>query len=107
MAIADLICLADEVISYDEYVLFDPISPWKKKTITNYYYKQLQRPIFVNGQLVYNPKTTEETKQYCCDQMNTIWEEAKRLRNPHKYYVDLSQKLYDLKNELIQKNKKA
>ncbi len=107
MAIADLICLADEVIPYDEYVLFDPISPWKKKTITNYYYKQLQRPIFVNGQLVYNPKTTEETKQYCCDQMNTIWEEAKRLRNPHKYYVDLSQKLYDLKNELIQKNKKA
>ena len=107
MAIADLICLADEVIPYDEYVLFDPISPWKKKTITNYYYKQLQKPIFVNGSLVYKIKDTEQTKQYCEEQMNTIWEEAKRLRNPHKYYVDLSQKLFDLKNELIQKNKKA
>ena len=61
----------------------------------------------MNGSLVYKVKTTEQTKQYCEDEMSTIWEEAKRLRNPHKYYVDLSQKLYDLKNELIQKNKKV
>jgi len=107
MAIADLICLADEVIPYDEYTIFDPISPWKKKVITNYVYKQLQRPIYVNGSLVYKTKSTEETKTYCTEQMNTIWAEAKRLRNPHKYYVDLSQKLYDLKNELIEKNKKV
>lgn len=107
MAIADLICLADEIIPYDEYVIFDPISPWKKKVISNYYYKQLQKPIFVNGSLVYNIKSTQETKQYCTDQMNTIWDEAKRLRNPHKYYVDLSQNLFDLKNSLIEKNKKV
>lgn len=107
MAIADLICLADEVIPYDEYVIFDPISPWKKKTITNYSYKQLQKPIFVNGSLVYKIKNTEETKEYCKEQMSTIWAEAKRLRNPHKYYVDLSQKLFDLKNSLIEKNKKV
>jgi nicotinate phosphoribosyltransferase len=107
MAIADLICLADEVIPYDEYVIFDPLSPWKKKTITNYTYKQLQRPIFVNGSLVYKVKNTEETKQYCKEQMSTIWDEVKRLRNPHKYYVDLSQKLFDLKNSLIEKNKKV
>lgn len=107
MAIADLICLADEIIPYDEYVIFDPISPWKKKVISNYSYKQLQKPIFVNGSLVYKIKSTQETKQYCTDQMNTIWDEAKRLRNPHKYYVDLSQKLFDLKNTLIEKNKKV
>lgn len=107
MAIADLICLADEIIPYDEYVIFDPISPWKKKVISNYNYKQLQKPIYVNGSLVYKIKSTQETKQYCTDQMNTIWDEAKRLRNPHKYYVDLSQKLYDLKHTLIEKNKKV
>ncbi len=106
MAIADLICLADEVIPYEEYLIFDPISPWKKKIINNYTYKQLQKPIYVNGSLVYKIKSTQETKEYCTEQMNTIWDEAKRLRNPHKYYVDLSQKLFDLKNSLIEKNKK-
>ena len=106
-AIGDLICLADEVIPLDAYVLFDPIAPWKKKEITNYHYKQLQRPIFVNGSCVYNVKSTEETRKFCTEQMDTIWDEVKRLRFPHKYYVDLSEKLYNLKNDLIQKNKKA
>jgi nicotinate phosphoribosyltransferase len=106
-ALADLICLADEVIPLDSYTLFDPDYPWKKKTITNYTFRHLQVPVFVNGQLVYNRKTTLETKAYCSQQMETLWDEVKRLRNPHNYYVDLSEKLWNLKNDLISKNKKV
>ena len=106
-AIADLICLADEVIPLDQYTLFDPDFPWKTKTITNYTFRTLQVPIFVNGQLVYTPKSTLETKAYCQAQMNTLWDEVKRLRNPHSYYVDLSEKLWNLKRDLINKNKKV
>lgn len=105
-AIADLVCLADEIIPFDEYTLFDPISPWKKKTISNYTYKLLQVPIFVNGELVYKMKNTNETKHYCQQQMDTLWDEVKRLRNPHNYYVDLSTKLWHLKNQMIEDNRK-
>jgi nicotinate phosphoribosyltransferase len=106
-AIADLICLADEVIPLDQYTLFDPDFPWKTKTITNYTFRTLQVPVFVNGQLVYTPKSTLETKAYCQAQLNTLWDEVKRLRNPHTYYVDLSEKLWNLKRDLINKNKKV
>lgn len=106
-AIADLICLADEVIPLDQYTLFDPDFPWKTKTISNYTVRTLQVPVFVNGQLVYTPKNTKETKAYCQAQMNTLWDEVKRLRNPHTYYVDLSEKLWNLKRDLINKNKKG
>jgi len=106
-ALGDLIALADEVIPLDEYVLFDPIAHWKKKTISNYSYKQLQVPVFVNGQLVYHVKDTETTRAFCKAQFATLWDEVKRLRNPHNYYVDLSQKLWDMKNDMIERNKKA
>lgn len=106
-AIADLICLADEVIPQDQYTLFDPDFPWKTKTISNYTMRTLQVPIFVNGELVYQPKSTLQTKQYCQEQMDTLWDEVKRLRNPHTYYVDLSEKLWNLKRDLINKNKKV
>lgn len=106
-ALGDVICLADEIIPNDEYILFDPLSPWKRKTITNYVYKQLQVPIFVHGQLVYEPKDTQTTRAYCKEQLATLWDEVTRLRNPHNYYVDLSQKLYDLKIQMIQQNKKS
>ena len=105
-AIADLVCLADEVIPLDEYTLFDPVTIWKKKTITNYTYKQLQVPIFVNGVLVYAPRDTAQTRLFCKAQLDTIWDEVKRLRNPHRYYVDLSKKLWDLKNQMIEENRK-
>jgi nicotinate phosphoribosyltransferase len=106
-AIADLICLADEVIPLDQYTLFDPDFPWKTKTISNYTIRTLQVPIFVNGNLVYRIKSTLETKAYCQQQMDTLWDEVKRLRNPHTYYVDLSEKLWNLKRDLINKNKKV
>lgn len=105
-ALGDCVMLADEVVPLDGYTLFDPIAPWKRKTITDYDYQILQVPVFVNGHLVYDVPTVNQTKEYCKHQMNMMWDEVKRLAFPHKYYVDLSQKLWDLKNEMIQNNRK-
>ncbi|HAO61589.1 MAG TPA: nicotinate phosphoribosyltransferase [Erysipelotrichaceae bacterium] len=105
-ALGDLVCMADEVIPYDSYTLFDPVTPWKKKVISNYTYKQLQVPVFVNGNLVYTTRDTLQTRDFCKEQMETMWDEVKRLRNPHRYYVDLSMTLWNLKNRLIEENRK-
>jgi len=103
-AIADVITLAEEII--DEtlpYTIFDPVLIWKKKKVINFYAKKLQVPIFLNGEVVYELPTIEEIKKHCKNQVDGIWEEVKRFSNPHKYYVDLSQKLWFVKQELIQK----
>ncbi len=105
-ALGDCVMLADEIVPTDEYTLFDPIAPWKRKTITDYEYQILQVPVFVNGHLVYRVPSVKETTDYCKNQMETMWDEVKRLAFPHKYYVDLSQKLWDLKNQMIQDNRK-
>ncbi len=102
-AIADILALRDEVIDENEYLLFDPQAPWKQKRIKNYTFKELQVQIFDKGNLVYNVPTTDQVKQYCEEQMETLWDEVKRLRFPHGYYVDYSRKLFDLKNELLEK----
>lgn len=103
-AIADVLALRDEVIDENEYLLFDPQAPWKQKRIHNYTAKELQVPIFEKGKLVYEVPTTEQVKEYCRQQMDTLWDEVKRLRYPHRYYVDYSMKLFELKNELIKQN---
>ncbi len=103
-AIADILALRDEVIPTDEYVLFDPQAPWKQKKITDYTIRELQVQIFKAGKLIYNVPTTEEVRQYCQEEMGRLWDEVKRLRYPHRYYVDYSQSFYDLKNRLIQEN---
>lgn len=100
-AIADVVTLADETIPEDGYQLFDEHNTWKKKYITNYYVKELQEKIFENGKLVYKKPELKEIAKYSKEQLNTIWDEVKRLRNPQKYYVDISQKLYDLKTEML------
>ena len=100
-AIADVITLADEVVSEDGYELFDEHNTWKKKHISNYYVKELQEKIFENGKLIYKSPNLKEIAKYSKEQLNTIWDEVKRLRNPQRYYVDISQKLYDLKNEML------
>lgn len=105
-ALGDCVMLADEIVPTEEYTLFDPIAPWKRKTITDYHYLILQVPVFVNGHQVYEVPTVEQTRNYCKQQMDTMWDEVKRLAFPHKYYVDLSQKLWDLKNEMIQDYRK-
>lgn len=106
-AIADVIALKDEEIPLDHYELFDPIAPWKRKVIQNYRFEELQKPIYKNGELVYTIKSVEETRIYCKQALNSLWDEVKRLKNPHKYYVDLSQAVYDLKTKLIDKNQKS
>ena len=105
-ALADLITLEDETIDESQpLTIFDPVLTWKKMTITNYTAKELLVPIFVNGEQVYQSPNLMEIQKYAAAQMDTLWDEYKRLNNPHVYKVDLSQKLYDLKNHLLQEHR--
>ncbi len=105
-AIADLILLNDESIpDGSDYEIFDPEHTWKRKTITNYYARELLVPLFKNGELVYNCPHIDEIRTYCAKQIDGIWNEVKRFENPHTYYVDLSKKLWDIKQNLLSKHK--
>ena len=106
-AIADLITVYDEEIPSDNYEIFDPISPWKKKKLENYIVKPLHIKVFDNGNLVYTSPTLSEISQNSKKELETLWDEVKRLNNPHKYYVDLSEKLWNLKNSLLEKSNKV
>lgn len=104
-AIADELCLYDETIdTTKEHTIFDPNATWKQKTLTNFTARELQVPIFKNGECVYKSPSIEEIKAYCQKEVDTLWDEVKRFENPHRYYVDLSQKLWDIKKELCVKN---
>ncbi len=103
-AMADLICIHDETIDKTKPLdLFDPEATWKKKTIVDYTVKELLVPIFKDGVCVYDSPSLEEIKQYCSEQVDTLWDEVKRFSNPHTYHVDLSEKLWKVKNDLITK----
>ena len=101
MALADVIALADEIIPTSNYVIFDPENPWRKKTLVNYTFKPLQEQIFKCGKLVYNSPTLTEISNHCKEELDILWEEVKRIHNPHKFYVDLSQDLWNLKNDML------
>ncbi|MDD4774600.1 MAG: nicotinate phosphoribosyltransferase [Eubacteriales bacterium] len=102
---ADLICVYDETIDDTQpLTIFDPDYTWKRKTLTNFTAKELQIPIFINGKLVYDLPSTEEIRNYCSEQVDLQWDEVKRFENPHNYYVDLSQKLWDIKNSMLSQN---
>ena len=104
-AIADVVTLFDEQIDESmPYVLFDPEHTWKKKTVTNFKVRKLLVPAFEKGNCVYEDKPLDEIQQYCKEQIDTLWDEVLRFENPHNYYVDLSQKLWDLKQKLLQEN---
>ncbi len=83
--------------------LFDPISTWKRKTIVDFVVKELQVPIFKEGVLVYTSPTLSEMRSYCSEQVNTLWDEVTRFESPHRYYVDLSEKLWAIKDEMLKK----
>ncbi|MGN1468028.1 MAG: nicotinate phosphoribosyltransferase [Ruminococcus sp.] len=105
-AIADQLCVYDETIDDSKpLTIFDSESVWKTKTLTNFYAKSLLETVFKNGKLVYKVPEIEEIQSYCQMQLETLWDEVKRFENPHKYYVDLSQKLWSIKNQLLNKNK--
>ncbi|MBQ4324790.1 MAG: nicotinate phosphoribosyltransferase [Clostridia bacterium] len=102
MAIADQICVYDEKIDDTKpLVIFDPHETWKRKTITNFEARELLVPIFKEGALVYDVPDIDDTRAYCMDCVAHLWEEVKRFDNPHAYYVDLSEKLYAIKQELL------
>jgi len=100
-ALADVITLDEEKISDDNYTIFDPQAPWKKKVLRNYTVRPLQEEIFIDGKLVYNPPVLSDIAIAARKELNTLWDELKRLENPHKYYVDLSFELWDMKNRML------
>jgi nicotinate phosphoribosyltransferase len=103
---ADLLTVYDEEIDDTKPLeIFDPNATWKRKTLTNFRKQELLIPIFLNGKQVYETPNIEEIRNYCKKQMDTLWDEVKRLEFPHKYYVDLSQKLWDIKHDLLNKEK--
>ena len=104
-AIADYLCVYDEVVDdSSDLLIFDPEATWKQKTVYNFTAKELQVPVFKNGELVYQMPTLKEIREYCRAQVDTLWDEVKRFDNPHSYYVDLSQKLWDIKYSLLKNN---
>ena len=104
-AIADYLCLHDEVVDDSrDLEIFDPQATWKRKNIYNFTAKELLVPIFKNGELVYDMPSLPDIQKYCAAQVDTLWDEVKRFDNPHTYYVDLSQKLWDIKYALLKTN---
>lgn len=100
--IADVVCLAHEVIDETKpYTIFDEIHVWKKKKVTNFYAKNLQVPIFINGECVYESPKLSEIREFCLNEVGNLWSEVKRFINPHSYYVDLSPELWNCKQNLI------
>lgn len=101
-ALADVVTLADEQIdSTKPYVIFDPEFTYKKKTLVDFEAKELQIPVFKNGRCVYESPDVNAVKKYAQQQLTLIWDEIKRFENPHKYYVDLSAKLWNMKQSLL------
>ena len=102
-AFADLITLHDETVDETKPLeLFDPEATWKRNTFENFTAEALLKPIFQNGKLVYDLPSLEDIRTRCAHQLDLQWEEVKRFENPHNYYVDLSQKLWDLQHALLE-----
>lgn len=102
---ADLICLADEVFDPEEtMIIFDPVDTWKKTKVLGgtYEIRELLIPVIREGKRVYTSPDVMDIRDYCQKEQNTLWDESRRLINPQKVYVDLSQKLYDLKKNLLE-----
>ena len=107
MAEGDLIMLHDEEIDTTKpLTIFDPTYTWKKTTFQNYTIKELQKPLFKNGECKYVPKSVIEIKKHVNEQLNTLWDSYKRFSNPKKYKVDLSKNLWTLKSDLLDSKKR-
>lgn len=100
-AIADLITVYDEEAPCGEIEIFDPEAAWKRKTIDNYYVQELLVPIVLNGEIVYETPYMQDIQNYCKGEVKKLWDEVKRFENPHNYYVDLSQRLWEIKQDLL------
>ena len=106
-AFADLITLHDETVEEGKPLeLFDPDATWKRSVFTNFTAKELLVPVFRAGKRVYDSPPIAEMRAYCAGQIDLLWDEVKRFENPHNYYVDLSQKLWDIQQELLEREGK-
>lgn len=102
-AIGDVICVHDEVIDETKpYVLFHPVHTWKRKEVTNFTARPLRRKIFDKGACVYDSPDINEIQRYCQQELDTLWKQIKRFENPQTYFVDLSSKLWQVKNDLLE-----
>jgi len=101
-AIADQLCVWDEQLDTGRPLeIFDPEAVWKRKKLTDFTARELLAPVFLSGELVYNLPSLEEIREYCDAELDTMWEAVKRFDNPHTYYVDLSWKLWNIKQRLL------
>ena len=101
-ALADYMSLRDETVDDSgEFEIFDPDTTWKRKNLYDFEARELLVPVFLGGELVYDLPALEDIRAYCAEQLDTLWDEVKRFENPHTYYVDLSQKLWDIRNDLL------
>ena len=102
-ALADVITIHGEKIDDSKpYTIFDPDHTWKKKTVTDFYVRELLKPIFIKGECVYESPSVEVLREYCKIEVDGLWEEVKRFENPHSYYVDLSKDLWELKHNMLE-----
>ena len=105
-AIADYMTVYDETVNENEpLMLFDPYATWKTKNVCNFEARELLVPVFLKGKRVYQSPSLKEIQSYCKQQVDTLWDEIKRFDNPQTYYVDLSQKLWEIQQELLRKNR--
>ena len=104
-AVADLIALVDEKLPEGDLTIFDPINTWKKTKFVagTYTVKEILVPVFIDGECVYETPSIMEIKKHCKEELDSLWDEVKRFRNPHSYYVDLADGLWKLKMELLEK----
>ena len=104
---ADLLTVHDEVIDTTQpYELFDPAHVWKRKLMENYELREMLVPIFQKGVCVYKSPSVTEIRENCKRELASMWDEVLRFENPHNYYVDLSQRLWDEKHSLLKKRHK-
>jgi nicotinate phosphoribosyltransferase len=104
MASADLLAVYDEVIDTSAPLeIFNPEETWKRKTFTEYTLRELQVPIFKGGECVYESPSVKEIREYCLAEVATLWDEVRRFENPHRYYVDLTRRLWDIKREMLER----
>ena len=103
IAIADMLCVYDEEIDESQPLeLFDPVETWKKKIVKDYTAREMLVPIFESGVCVYEKPHIADIQSYCKGEVARLWDEVKRFENPHRYYVDLSHKLWDIKHSLLE-----
>ena len=104
-AIADLITVYDEKVPEGPIEIFDPKVTWKRQMVDNYHVQELLVQVVKDGEVIYETPSMKDIQEYCKSQVKELWDEVKRFENPHNYYVDLSQKLWDIKDDLLKKGK--